>query len=117
MRCWALGAPRRCRRRRRSGSSFVESSRAESSGLTLSFELDGGALDATSLVVRDATIADGRAAFELWQGGIASAVRVAGAGELDVRVARAPGRLVVVLSAPAGAYERLRLGAGPGRSL
>jgi hypothetical protein len=38
---------------------------------------------------------------------------MAGAGELDVRVARAPGRLVVVLSAPAGAYERLRLGAGP----
>ena len=28
VRCWALGALRRCRRRRRSGSSFVESSRA-----------------------------------------------------------------------------------------
>jgi hypothetical protein len=77
--------------------------------LTLMLRFDGGALDGRSLVVRDATIADGAASFQLWQGGIGSRVRTSRAGELAVGVAVASGRLEVALGAPTGSYERLRI--------
>jgi hypothetical protein len=77
--------------------------------LRLTLRLDGGALDGKSLLVRDATIADGAASFELWQGGIDSRVRTSHVGELTVGVGVASGRLEVALGAPTGSYERLRI--------
>ena len=78
--------------------------------LSLVLELTGGHLDETSLVVRDGTLSDGRAAFEIWQGGIRSRVRSRTVDGVTVRVAPGAGHLRVTLSAARGAYERLRIG-------
>jgi hypothetical protein len=75
---------------------------------TIVLTILGGRLDASGLVVRDGAIADGRAALELWQGAIGSAVTKRSFGDLAVRVDRLPGRLVVRLSAPAGAFAGFR---------
>jgi predicted Ser/Thr protein kinase len=75
---------------------------------TLVLALRGGRLDATGVLVRDGTIADGRARLELWQGGIGSAIRAGAFSDLTVRVGRATGRLVVDLEAPAGAFAAVR---------
>ena len=76
--------------------------------MTLTFQLEGGAFDDRSLVVTDATIADGAASFEIWQGN-----RLARAKDLcrhargrRDRPERAP---EVALGAPTGRYERLRI--------
>ena len=78
--------------------------------LALVLDLTGGHLDETSLVVRDGTLSDGRAAFEIWQGGIRSRVRSRTVDGVTVRVAPGAGHLRVTLSAARGAYERLRIG-------
>jgi hypothetical protein len=75
---------------------------------TLVLTIRGGRLDPSGFVVRDGAIADGRATFELWQGAIGSAVRTRSFGDLAVRIDGLPGRLVVRLSAPAGAFVRFR---------
>jgi hypothetical protein len=75
---------------------------------TVVLTIVGGRLDPSSLVVRDGAIADGRAALELWQGAIGSAVTKRSFGDLAVRVDRLPGRLVVRLSAPSGAFAGFR---------
>jgi len=77
--------------------------------LTLVLDLGGGHLDETSLVVRDATLADGRAVFELWQGGISSRLGSPTVDGVTVRVAPGPGHLRLTLTAAPGAYERLRI--------
>ena len=80
------------------------------SALALVLDLTGGHLDETSLVVRDGTLSDGRAAFEIWQGGIRSRLRLRTVDGVTVRVAPGAGHLRVTLSAARGAYERLRIG-------
>src|SRR6185436_3306343 len=77
--------------------------------LTLVLDLGGGHLGETSLVVRDATLADGRAVFELWQGGISSRLGSPTVDGVTVRVAPGPGHLRLTLTAAPGAYERLRI--------
>ena len=77
------------------------------SKVTLTLHLSTGALDATGLVVPNRAIAKGAAVIELWQGGIASAIgRVAGSG-ITATVHPTPGRVVVRLSAAAGAFTAL----------
>ena len=85
----------------------IDSTRS-ASDLSLTLRLSGGRLGATSLVVRDATIADGRASFQLWQGGIGTRVRTERVAGITLRVTSLPGRLAVVVVAAPGAYERLR---------
>jgi predicted Ser/Thr protein kinase len=97
------GAPTRLLVLRRIGSTRAGET------LTLTFRLEGGALDHTSLVVRDATIADGAASFQLWQGGIDARVRTSRADDLTAGVAVVSGRLEIALGAPTGSYERLRI--------
>ncbi|HEX6700931.1 MAG TPA: protein kinase [Gaiellaceae bacterium] len=75
---------------------------------TLRLTVRGGRLDVTSIRVRDGAIADGHATIELWQGGIATAVRARTFGDLAARVTRQTGRLAVRLTAPPGAFVRLR---------
>jgi Protein kinase domain len=70
----------------------------------------GGRLDETSLAVRDGTLADGEAAFEVWQGGIRSRVRTRIAHGVTIRITSEAGHLGVKVAAPRGAYERLRIG-------
>jgi hypothetical protein len=77
------------------------------SKVTLTLHLSTGALDATGIVVPNRAIAKGAAVIELWQGGIASAIgRVAGSG-VTASVQPAAGRVVVRLSAAAGAFTAL----------
>jgi Protein kinase domain len=82
--------------------------RTASDTTTLVLTIRGGRLDSSGLVVRDGAIADGRATLELWQGAIGSAVTKRSFGDLAVRVDRLPGRLVVRLSASAGAFAGFR---------
>ena len=78
--------------------------------LALVLDLTGGHLVETSLVVRDGTLSDGRAALEIWQGGIRSRVRSRVVAGVTVRVASEAGHLRVTLTATPAAYERLRIG-------
>ncbi len=77
------------------------------SKVMLTLHLTSGALDATGLVVPNPAIAKGAAVIELWQGGIASAIgRVAGSG-VTATMHPTPGRVIVRLSAAAGAFTAL----------
>ena len=92
--------------------------RAAAATLTLTFQLEGGAFDDRSLVVTDATIADGAASFEIWQGGIGSRVRKTRAGTLAVGVTVRSGRLRSRSARrPAGTSGSGSSGAGRGRSM
>jgi hypothetical protein len=83
------------------------SSAASGRRVTLTLALAGGALAPEGLRVADRSIGDGRAALELWQGGIRSAVRQARTGGVRVSVAPRAGRLVVALAAPGGAFTSM----------
>ena len=78
--------------------------------LSLVLALGGGRLDETSIVVRDGTLSDGKAVFEIWQGGIRSRIRSRTVDGVTLRVGSEAGRLRLTLTASRGLYERLRIG-------
>jgi hypothetical protein len=88
---------------------------AERTVLTLA--LAGSGLDRTGVVVRDGRPADGSATLELWQGAIATASRVRTFADVTVRIARAPGRLTVRLSASAGTFTAMHVRRPSGTSI
>ena len=75
--------------------------------VTLTLALSGGTLARDGLRVADKSIADGRAALELWQGGIRSNVRQAQGGGVRVSVSPRTGRLVVALAAGSGDFTAM----------
>jgi Protein kinase domain len=77
--------------------------------LAIVLRFTGGRLDEGSLVVRDGTLVDGKAAFEVWQGGIRTRLRTRIAHGITIRVTSAASHLRVTVAAPRGAYERLRI--------
>ena len=82
--------------------------------VTLTLHLGSGALDRSGLLVRSRSIAHGTSVVELWQGGIASAIgRVAGQG-VTATLRPSAGRVVVRLSAAAGAFTALAVGRANG---
>jgi hypothetical protein len=83
--------------------------------VTLAFA--GSGLDRRGVVLRDARLADGTAALELWQGAIATASRARTVADVAVRIGRAPGRLTVRLTASAGAFTAVRLRRASGTSI
>lgn len=77
--------------------------------------LGGGVLDQGSLVIRDQSIADGRASLVAWQGGITSrAGGPKGAHGVSVSIRPAVGRLIVNVSTKPRAFETVRFSLGPG---
>jgi predicted Ser/Thr protein kinase len=99
-----------------SGIRMAESDDA----VTVTLPLQGGRLPAAGIVVTDRNVADGRAAVELWQGGIGS---TAGGGPqslggLEARLAERVGRVSLGLSAESGAFESIEVRrAADGRSV
>ena len=82
--------------------------------VTLTLHLGSGALDRSGLLVRSRSIAHGTSVVELWQGGIASAIgRVAGQG-VTATLRPSAGRVIVRLSAAAGAFTALAVGRANG---
>jgi hypothetical protein len=75
--------------------------------VTLTFTLGAGSLESGDLRVVDRSIGDGRAAFELWQGGIGTRIKRAQTAGVGVSVAPRAGRLVVALTATAGRFSPL----------
>jgi hypothetical protein len=81
---------------------------AEAGGhVTLTLRLGPGALDAGALTLPGSSIAKGAAVLELWQGGIGAAVGRASGSGLTATVTPAPGRVIVRLSAAAGAFTAI----------
>ena len=71
--------------------------------------LTGGKLDKGGFKVTDKAIADGRASFELWQGGITSAVKTKAGGGLTITVVTSPGRLQYRVTAAAKQFEKIAI--------
>jgi len=83
------------------------SSAASGRRVTLTLALAGGTLPRDGLRLADRSIADGRAALELWQGGIRTDVRQARGGGVRVTVSPRTGRLLVALAAGAGDFTAM----------
>ena len=75
--------------------------------VTITVSLGSGSLQAGGIEVVDRSIADGRAAIELWQGGITSTVASASPQGVDVSIAGRPSRLVVALAADEDRFESM----------
>jgi hypothetical protein len=75
--------------------------------LDATLRLAGAPLGRRGLVVRDASIADGRAVLELRQRGLTTRTRGGSYGPVSVRVRRAPGLLRIDVATDAGAFRTI----------
>jgi hypothetical protein len=76
-----------------------------SDAVTATIELEGGPLPASSIIVRNDGLPDGKALVELWQGGITTTAADQTLADLTVAIEHQSGRLAVTVTAPGGAFE------------